>query len=231
MQYHLLFMILSLVTTSFTMLCAQRLLIGQTPWSPPFSYCDHCQRQLKWWQLIPVIGYLIQLGRCHFCHQRIPAINCGYELAAMISTYLLLSNNWTTDSYFIILNCTLVFLATTDYYQQIIYEWALPGLLILIPWSSDCWLLPWQWQKGLLMSIVCAGLLWLVYYCHGLGIGDVEFILLIIVCRGPISAAWMIVWASVLLSARIMIRLISFNKRLPFIPYLSGGLVLSLILN
>lgn len=36
------------------------------------SVCDHCGRKLKPWQLIPVIGMLIQWGRCRFCGKPIP---------------------------------------------------------------------------------------------------------------------------------------------------------------
>jgi len=36
------------------------------------SVCDHCGRRLKVWQLIPLIGFVLQAGRCRFCKKAIP---------------------------------------------------------------------------------------------------------------------------------------------------------------
>ena len=30
----------------------------------PGSHCEFCQKQLKWYELIPVLSYLLQLGKC-----------------------------------------------------------------------------------------------------------------------------------------------------------------------
>ena len=35
------------------------------------SHCDKCGHILSWWQLIPVISYLILRGKCHYCHCKI----------------------------------------------------------------------------------------------------------------------------------------------------------------
>lgn len=35
------------------------------------SYCDSCKRIIKWYDLFPVISYLILKGRCRFCHKKL----------------------------------------------------------------------------------------------------------------------------------------------------------------
>ncbi len=35
------------------------------------SKCDYCQKELRWFELIPVISYVIQLGKCRNCGKRI----------------------------------------------------------------------------------------------------------------------------------------------------------------
>lgn len=35
------------------------------------SYCEHCHKTLRWYDLIPVISYLLLGGRCRYCHQPI----------------------------------------------------------------------------------------------------------------------------------------------------------------
>ncbi len=36
------------------------------------SYCFSCGTQLRWYELIPLISWIIQGGRCRHCHARIP---------------------------------------------------------------------------------------------------------------------------------------------------------------
>lgn len=53
------------------------------------SYCLTCQEQLRWFELIPIISYLIQRGRCRTCHERIlplyPMIELTTGLLFMLS--------------------------------------------------------------------------------------------------------------------------------------------------
>lgn len=35
------------------------------------SYCDHCRRILKPWDLVPILSYLFLGGRCRTCHRKI----------------------------------------------------------------------------------------------------------------------------------------------------------------
>lgn len=46
----------------------------------PHSFCETCQHNLTWWQLLPVLGYVLQKGHCHFCHQKISPLSTYIEL-------------------------------------------------------------------------------------------------------------------------------------------------------
>lgn len=37
----------------------------------PGSHCESCQHLLKWYELIPIISFLIQDGRCRQCHTKL----------------------------------------------------------------------------------------------------------------------------------------------------------------
>ncbi len=39
--------------------------------STPRSFCPTCDRQLAWWENVPVVSWLALRGRCHTCHQPI----------------------------------------------------------------------------------------------------------------------------------------------------------------
>ncbi|WP_424960721.1 prepilin peptidase [Macrococcus carouselicus] len=36
------------------------------------SCCESCRHDLRWFELVPVISYLVQRGRCNHCHASIP---------------------------------------------------------------------------------------------------------------------------------------------------------------
>ena len=38
----------------------------------PRSHCHNCNHKLKWYELIPIISYIIQKGKSRCCHTRIP---------------------------------------------------------------------------------------------------------------------------------------------------------------
>src|SRR5690625_1273159 len=35
------------------------------------SFCPHCNEQLQWFELIPILSYVLQLGRCKTCDHKI----------------------------------------------------------------------------------------------------------------------------------------------------------------
>ncbi len=41
--------------------------------SSPRSFCPTCDRQLVWWENVPVVSWLALRGRCHTCHEPISA--------------------------------------------------------------------------------------------------------------------------------------------------------------
>ncbi len=39
--------------------------------STPRSFCPTCDRQLAWWENVPLVSWVALRGRCHTCHERI----------------------------------------------------------------------------------------------------------------------------------------------------------------
>jgi leader peptidase (prepilin peptidase)/N-methyltransferase len=39
----------------------------------PSSHCPTCKHTLRYWQNIPVLSWMVLKGRCHYCHNAIPA--------------------------------------------------------------------------------------------------------------------------------------------------------------
>ena len=60
----------------------------------PRSLCLHCKKQLKWYDNIPVLSWLILKGRCRHCHKKIGLAEFLSELALLIIFPLLGLHFW-----------------------------------------------------------------------------------------------------------------------------------------
>lgn len=65
------FFILGTVLGSFFHVVGTRLPEEKSIINPP-SHCPKCKHRLKWYELIPVISYIIQKGKCKECKAKIP---------------------------------------------------------------------------------------------------------------------------------------------------------------
>lgn len=68
---------------SFLNVVVDRADTPESPWSGR-SFCPHCRRKLRWWELIPVLSFFILQGKCASCHKKIswqyPAVEAGTGL-------------------------------------------------------------------------------------------------------------------------------------------------------
>lgn len=69
--YLAMFFILGSVMGSFYYALATRLSKGESIIKPS-SHCDTCKEPLKWYELIPIISYIIQGGKCRNCKAKLP---------------------------------------------------------------------------------------------------------------------------------------------------------------
>ena len=67
--YLLIFFIFGSIMGSFYHVLANRLSKGESIISPP-SHCEKCNHQLKWYELIPIISFVIQGGKCRECKSK-----------------------------------------------------------------------------------------------------------------------------------------------------------------
>ena len=62
--------ILGAIFGSFLLVIGTRLPLGENVFTGR-SRCDNCKNELKWYELIPIISFLIQGGKCRNCHNKI----------------------------------------------------------------------------------------------------------------------------------------------------------------
>lgn len=69
--YLTIFFIFGSIMGSFYHVLATRLSKGNSIISPA-SHCEECNCKLKWYELIPIVSYIIQGGKCRKCQTRLP---------------------------------------------------------------------------------------------------------------------------------------------------------------
>ncbi|QRG86575.1 prepilin peptidase [Bulleidia sp. zg-1006] len=48
------------------------------------SVCDFCYKELKWWMKLPMLGYLLNQGKCSYCKQAIPLFWFGIDVYSLL---------------------------------------------------------------------------------------------------------------------------------------------------
>jgi leader peptidase (prepilin peptidase)/N-methyltransferase len=57
----------------------------------PRSFCPACERQLSWWENVPVVSWIALRGRCRTCHQ---PISIRYPLVELATGLTFASTTW-----------------------------------------------------------------------------------------------------------------------------------------
>lgn len=69
--YIVVFFVLGTILGSFFHVLATRIAEDKSIIYPP-SHCIKCKHKLRWFELIPVVSYIIQKGKCRKCKTKIP---------------------------------------------------------------------------------------------------------------------------------------------------------------
>lgn len=91
LTYSILIFILGALFTSFFQLIAERIPNHES--INGRSYCPQCHHQLRWIDILPVFGYLLNKAKCHFCKMPIPISHVLLEIfggALFVFAYLMI---------------------------------------------------------------------------------------------------------------------------------------------
>jgi leader peptidase (prepilin peptidase)/N-methyltransferase len=58
----------------------------------PRSFCPTCDRQLLWWENVPVVSWLVLRGRCHTCRE---PISVRYPLVEVVTGATFAATTWS----------------------------------------------------------------------------------------------------------------------------------------
>lgn len=113
------------------------------------SQCPHCHKILTWWQLIPVLSWLLQKGRCHNCEQKISSKYPLLELATAIVFVLHFTtlSSWTDGLLVGALLFLVLVLGFYDAWYHLVDQrivWPAIGLMVLYVLGFES--AEWQWH-------------------------------------------------------------------------------------
>lgn len=186
------------------------------------SYCDQCKRTLTPLELIPVLSYIIQQGRCKGCHEKISIIYPFMELfTGIVLTYLFWVYGWSQEFVFYSALMTLLIILTVSdifYYKisnHLLFIFT-PILLILSPLSL----------MAILIGVGVQCLIFLIatiVFPSSIGMGDVKLFLLLGAITGYHVSLWVLCLSSIL---GILYFILFKPERIPFVPFILSGLII-----
>lgn len=206
------------------------------------SYCDHCKKTLRWYELIPVFSYVFLKGKCSRCHKEISVMYpLGEILTGLFFVLIALSfgieNLMAIQSTFLLQFFYLLFIAGC--LQVIFFTDIKYGIIpdaIIYPASTLSFLsialfapsLLWIHVLSAVGAFVFFLLLFLITKGKGMGLGDVKFVFFMGLFLGFPHIA-IALYIAFLAGAAFAIALVLFKRRrfiggtIPFGPFLVIG--------
>lgn len=186
------------------------------------SYCDQCKRTLTPLELIPVLSFIIQRGRCKGCREKISIIYPVMELfTGFVLTYLFWIYGWSQEfCFYSMLIILLIILTVSDifYYKisnRLLFMFT-PILLILSPLSL----------RAILIGVGVQLLIFLIaifVFPSSIGMGDVKLFLLLGAVTGYHVSLWVLCLSSIF---GILYFILFKPQRIPFVPFILSGLII-----
>ena len=217
---------------SFLNVVAARVPLRRSIVRPP-SACMSCGEQIKWYDNLPLLSYVLLRGRCRHCQARIPLVYPGVELAtALLVAGCVLAFGLTAEAAIAAFFCAvLVAVSAIDLEHRIIpNRIVLPATVVVLVANTARDLSP-EWAIGALAGsgfLLAAALV----YPAGMGMGDVKLALLMGAALGrTVSAALMVgMLAAMVPSLALFARHGSKARKMgiPFGPFLAIGSVVAL---
>jgi leader peptidase (prepilin peptidase)/N-methyltransferase len=238
-MWHIVSIIFGALVGSFLNVCIFRLPKKESIiW--PGSHCPHCKKPIKFYDNIPLISYILLMGKCRYCKN---PISFQYPLVegttALCSLFLIMEFGPSLGYlFYFALVAALIVITVIDLYHQIIPDViSLPGIGVGLIASL---ILPQNTFLNSLIGVLLGGgsrvivgtLYQWLFKREGMGGGDVKLLAMIGAFLG-----WKAVILTILLSSLIgsitgiiimVLKGKDFKYAIPFGPFLSLGAVISL---
>lgn len=207
---------------SFFTVCAWRWPLGLSIiW--PGSQCDFCHHALAWYDLCPIISYIVLRGRCRYCDAQIQRHFFNSEVAGGLLACCLARHYLPSQMGYLLI--ILYLLSLVDIFHTALYP--VPMLLAFIPLFIEYWPSN-HWVSALLIG---SSLSIINYFSDGIGTGDIELLAILGLWFGLETTLLMLLIACLFCLTKYLVdylrhpvvfALVS-RSPIPFVPYISLG--------
>ncbi len=172
--------IFGLFIGSFLLVLADRLprsenvLVGR-------SYCESCKKSLSWYELLPVLSYVVQKGKCRNCHV---TLSPWYPVAELTTAllFVLVGMLYPLTAplltlYVLIITCVLLVIFIADWKYGII-PFPMVAIGVFTTTLFTLWIRPELFISYLFTAIVSGLFFFAIFYLtqgKGMGFGDVVY--------------------------------------------------------
>lgn len=186
------------------------------------SHCEKCGKFLKFYEMIPVISYLFQKGRCRYCRNKIKMIYPVTEAICGLTTLYMYGNGGIMTLPFFY---TLILISLFDMERM---EFPVLLLLLLLI-TGVCNMNVDDFER----NIICSFVLFIssIAVRKWLGEGDGMIFTIICLCHGLVFTTHVMLFAS--LSGILFILLKkreSVHERIPFCPFITIGYLMCFVM-
>ena len=199
--------------------------------SKPASTCPKCSTEIRWYQNIPVISWLVLRGKCGSCQNPISIRYPLIELLTALASLVIVSVFGPTLQMLFGLLLTWILIALTfiDFDTQLLpdrYTLTLAALGLGIN-SYAIYISPTAAIWGYIIGFLC---LWIVYYLfkivtgkEGMGYGDFKLLAALGAWMGPLMLPLIVLLSSLVgaIIGIILLKIRKENQPFAFGPYIA----------
>lgn len=204
------------------------------PFANDRSFCPSCRKQLSWYELIPVLSFILQRGKCRNCQQKISPIYPAVEILTgllFVLSYLKIGFEVELITALLLMSILMIILVSDITYMLIPNKVLLFFLPLFIMMRIIQPLEP--WWSALIGGGIAFLLLAIIILVSkgGMGAGDMKLFGLLGIVLG-LSKVLLTFFLSCLLGAVIGMCLLFFKiiKRkqpIPFGPFIIAATIIS----
>lgn len=231
--------IMGTIFGSFYNVVGYRLPKGESIVFPP-SHCTNCNHQLTFFELIPVLSYVFQKGKCKHCHQKISLFYPIFELLTGILFVLCYLSFGLTPKLIIALTFVsmMIIIVVSDYHYLIISD----GVLITFAIILFIEIILINGLEQALYSLLNGVLAFVTMYLlkkfgdflfkkESMGGGDIKLLFIFgMVLTYPIAILSIFIGSIIGLPLALIILYKKKDNVIPFGPFLAAGATLLLLL-
>ena len=209
---------------------------SDSPLAGPLSHCPACRSPIRAVDLLPVIGYLLRLGRCPDCRQRLPlrALLLAPATALCFALAALATDDWRATILTGVFSAIFLALLFTDLERRLLPNRNVyPAVLLAMAVS-------WAWpDRNAAQAFAGGGLafaIMLLMYIISLGrfgFGDVKMATLMGLAAGfpamTVGLFFTAISAGVVALVLMLTRVVRPGQYMPYGPFIALGAIVSLL--